>query len=112
MDGVSVFGLGKVGITLVSALVAAGYKVVGVDGVGSVVEAINDGTFTTVEPGVMERLSAAPPGQFVATMDPKVAVAQSDFSFVIVPTPSNTLGGFSNEYALKAIRGIGEAARD
>jgi UDPglucose 6-dehydrogenase len=112
MDGVSVFGLGKVGITLVSALLAAGYKVVGVDVVEPVVEAINNGTFTTVEPGVMERLNAAAPGQFVATLDPKVAVEQSDFSFIIVPTPSNTLGGFSNEYALRAIRGIGEAARD
>jgi UDPglucose 6-dehydrogenase len=112
MDSVSVFGLGKVGVTLVSALVAAGYRVVGVDVSEPLIEAINDGSFSTVEPGVMERLNAAAPDQFVATMDPKVAVAQSDFSFIIVPTPSNTLGGFSNAYVINAIRGIGEAARD
>ena len=35
----------------------------------------------------------------------------SEVSFVVVPTPSNTLGGFSNRYTLQACREIGESLR-
>jgi UDPglucose 6-dehydrogenase len=111
MDSVSVFGLGKVGITLVSALLAGGYRVIGVDVVEATVKAVNNGTFDTPEPGVMERLRAAAPGQFTATMSAETAVAETDFSFIIVPTPSNTLGGFSNEYVIEALKAIGAAIR-
>ena len=61
-DAVSVIGLGKVGVTLVAALTAAGYRVTGVDVVESQVKALNDGSFRTNEPGVMERLAPAEAG--------------------------------------------------
>jgi len=110
-DGVSVFGLGKVGITLTAALVGAGFRVVGVDVAEPLMQALQEGSFRTREPGVMERLAAAQPGQFRATMDAAEAVADSSISFIIVPTPSNTLGGFSNGYVARALEAIGAAAR-
>lgn len=109
-DGVSVFGLGKVGITLSAALVGAGFRVAGVDIAEDLVRSLQDRSFRTCEKGVMERLSAASPGQFQATTDPGVAVAASSVSFVIVPTPSNTLGGYSNGYVVKVLEAIGAAA--
>jgi UDPglucose 6-dehydrogenase len=102
-----VFGLGKVGITLAAALIGAGFEVTGVDVVESLVRALRDGTFRTREPGVMNRLAAARSGQFRATMDPAEAVAASTVSFIIVPTVSNTLGGFSNGLIIRALQAIG-----
>lgn len=109
---ISVFGLGKVGVTLVAALTRAGYRVTGVDVNESVVSALNEGSFRTGEPGVMEGLAALKPDQFRATMDPAEAVSRSSISFIIVPTPSNTLGGFSNGYVSGALEAIGRAAAE
>src|SRR5689334_9323315 len=97
---ISVFGLGKVGVTLSACLGAAGNKVIGVDVNPALVDALNKGTFETQEPGVMERLARTPAGGFTATLDPTRGVCESELSFVIVPTPSNTLGGFSLRYVL------------
>lgn len=108
---ISVFGLGKVGITLTACLSAAGNKVIGVDVHRGLVGALNDGTFDTQEAGVKERLAATAPGHFTATSDPERAVCESDLSFIIVPTPSNTLGGFSLQYIFRACDQIGAALR-
>jgi UDPglucose 6-dehydrogenase len=108
-DGISVFGLGKVGITLAAALTGSGYRVIGVDVIEPLVRALNDGSFRTSEPGVMERL-ATKNCQFRATMAAEEAVANSYLSFIIVPTPSNSLGGFSNIYIERALELIGRVA--
>ena len=47
-----------------------------------------------------EAIDEVPRDQLTATTDPAAAIKQSDVSFVIVPTPSNTLGGFSNQSTL------------
>jgi UDP-N-acetyl-D-mannosaminuronate dehydrogenase len=95
-NGVAVFGLGKVGMTLAACLARSGHRVVGVDVNAGVVDALNKRTVHTTELGVMERIADVPRDQLTATTDPAVAIKQADVSFVIVPTPSNTLGGFSN----------------
>ena len=107
---ISVFGLGKVGITLAACLSAAGNKVIGVDVNPQLAEALNSGTFSTAEAGVMERLSQAG-SRFTATTDPAQAVRESDLTFIIVPTPSNVLGGFSLRFVLPACEQIGQGLR-
>jgi UDPglucose 6-dehydrogenase len=109
-DCISVFGLGKVGITLAAALTAAGYRVTGVDVNESLVRSLDDGSFRTNEPGVMERLPTSKPGQFRATTFAAEAIADSSVSFIVVPTPSNSLGGFSNIHVEQALEAIGRAA--
>lgn len=109
---ISVIGLGKVGLSLVSCLVKAGHQVVGVDVAAGLVDALNARRYETPEPGVTERLSAGPPDAFKASTRVSDAIAQSDVSFVIVPTPSNTLGGFSVRYVLQACDEIGAALRN
>jgi len=108
---ISVFGLGKVGVTLSSCLSIAGNNVIGVDVNAALVDSLNARSFQTQEPGVMERLARTASGGFTATLDPTRAVCESELSFVIVPTPSNTLGGFSLRYVLKACDEIGAALR-
>lgn len=107
---ISVFGLGKVGLTLVSCLAAAGHRVVGVDIDSTRVALLNEGIIETTEPGVKERLSTGKERIF-ATADPEIAVHTTDLSILIVPTPSNTLGGFSLKYILEACEAIGRSVR-
>jgi UDPglucose 6-dehydrogenase len=111
MAHVSVFGLGKVGITLASCLGAAGHTVIGVDVDPAVVARLNSGSFTTSEPGVMERYRALTREQFRATTDPCDAITHTDLTFIIVPTPSNVLGGFSLRYVLHACDEVGHGMR-
>lgn len=110
-NSVAVFGIGKVGLTLAACLAKSGHRVIGVDISPQIVAAVNDGTIQTTELGVMERLAALPPNQITATTDAAAAVSETSVAFVIVPTPSNTLGGFSNRFVLNACREIGEALR-
>jgi len=108
---ISVIGLGKVGLTLASCLSAAGHRVIGADIDRDLVDALNRGDFNTPEPGVVERLTRRSSGSFTATIDVSEAVRTTDVTFVIVPTPSNTLGGFSLRYVLRAVDTIGAAIR-
>jgi UDPglucose 6-dehydrogenase len=110
--GVAVFGLGKVGMTLAACLAKSGHRVVGVDVNADIVDSLNKRAVQTTERGVLERIADIPRDQLAATTDPSVAVKETDASFVIVPTPSNTLGGFSNQFAHKACAEIGDALRN
>src|SRR5579872_6559265 len=110
-DGVAVFGLGKVGLTLAACLANSGHRVIGVDVNAGHVNAVNRRAVESSEADVMERIAAAPRDQLTATTDPASAVRQTEVSFVIVPTPSNTLGGFSNRFAANACCDIGAALR-
>jgi len=112
MAKVSVFGLGKVGHTLAACLGASGQDVLCYDVNPAVVEAVNRRTLNRAEHGVDERLAGLGPDRLRATGDAREAVHGSDATFVIVPTPSNTLGGFSLRYVLDAFRTIGAAVRD
>ncbi|MBF8263339.1 MAG: UDP-glucose 6-dehydrogenase [Parachlamydiales bacterium] len=110
MYAISVFGLGKVGLTLASCLAAAGHRVLGVDIDTARVAAINDGSISTNEPGVMDRLRAGK-DRFFATTSVEMAVHSTDLSIIIVPTPSNTMGGFSLRFILSACEKIGQAIK-
>jgi len=112
MAKVSVFGLGKVGHTLAACLGAAGHEVVCYDVNRALVDAVNGRSLHTQEKGVAERLAGLGPDKLRATADAREAVHASDLTFVIVPTPSNMLGGFSLKYVLDAFRTIGAAIRD
>lgn len=109
MANISVFGLGKVGHVLATCLATAGHHVVGYDPDHSLVDALRRRTIRTYEPGVAERLAELPADRLDATDSAAEAVARTDVSFLIVPTPSNTLGGFSLRYVLDGCRACGQA---
>lgn len=107
---ISIFGLGKLGLTLASCLSAGGHDVVGADVDTELVKDLNEGLFRTSEPGVRERF-ARKRGNFNATTNDVEAVCETDVTFVAVPTPSNSLGGFSLHSVVKACEKIGTALR-
>lgn len=106
----AVIGLGKLGSPLAAVLASRGHHVVGVDLNPTAVAALNEGRPPVVEPGLAERL-AATEGRLRATTDFADAIAASELSFVIVPTPSGPGGAFSNRFVIDAVRHIGAALR-
>ena len=105
---VSVVGLGKLGACLAASAADKGAHVIGVDTSQKRVKQLNSGIAPVVEPGLDEmilrnrlRLSA--------TTDMSEAVARSRITFVVVPTPSESHGGFNLEFVAQAMESIGRA---
>ena len=107
---ICVVGLGKLGSPLAALLASKGHDVTGIDADPAVVAAIQEGRAPVVEPGLQELIAAARP-RLKATQFWNEAVADSDASFLVVPTPSEADGGFSNRYVLDAVTRIGEVLR-
>ena len=105
---VSVVGLGKLGFCLAVALADSGFTVTGVDVDRHKVEAMNKGESPIYEPG-LEKLIALNHGSISATSDYGEAVAGTDATFVVVPTPSEASGGYSLDYVKPAISHLGDA---
>jgi len=85
-NNVSVIGIGRLGLCTALCLERAGYNVVGVDVFPSYVEALNNKSFKSTEPRVMEFLQASK--NFKATTSLQEAVDHSDLLLLFVATPS------------------------
>ena len=105
---ISVIALGKLGAPLAAVLAAKGFDVVGVDVNEDRVAAVNEGRAPLQEPRLQEMIDKAQ-SRLSATLDLARAVAESDITFVVVPTPSEADGRFSMKYVLQASEGIGKA---
>jgi UDPglucose 6-dehydrogenase len=107
-ERISIIGLGKLGACTAACLAARGYEVIGVDVNSHVVNLINEGKAPVVEPGLQDMVTAA--GQMLtATVDPAVAIRQSDVTFLLVPTPSDADGSFSDRYMREALEALAAA---
>lgn len=107
---IAVIGLGKLGSPLAAVLASRGHTVIGVDLNPAAVQALNAGRAPVVEPGLQERLAMAQ-GRLRATTDFNDAIAATDISFVIVPTPSGPDGAFTNRFVIDAVKRIGAALK-
>lgn len=107
---IAVIGLGKLGAPLAAVLASRGHRVIGVDLNPAAVQALNAGRAPVQEPGLDERLAMAE-GRLRATTDYAAAIAATDLSFVIVPTPSGPTGTFSHRFVIDAVRRIGAALK-
>ncbi len=106
----SIIGLGKLGAPMAAVLAEKGHTVIGVDVSPGFVSALNQGRAPVNEPGLNE-LIAKNRARLSATTDYAEAVAATDVTFIIVPTPSETDGAFSMRYVLAAGESIGLALR-
>jgi len=106
----SVIGLGKLGAPLAAVLASKGHDVVGLDLNPEFVSAINSGRSPIREPGLQDLIDHCR-GRLTATANYDEAVLASDVSFVIVPTPSDGHGRFSNTLVLSAVEAIGRALK-
>ncbi len=110
-EKLSIFGLGKLGCSMMVSFAAKGWEITGCDILKYNVNAVNQGKSPVYEPRV-EQMFAENRQRIRATMDVKDAVMNSDVSFIIVPTPSNEDGSFSIEYVENVIREIGNALKE
>jgi UDPglucose 6-dehydrogenase len=104
---ISVLGLGKLGAPLAAVFAKKGFRVVGTDVNPAAVAAINAGRAPVDEPGLQSLIDESR-SRLSATEDALAAVSRTDASFIIVPTPSDATGRFSNEYALRALATVGQ----
>jgi len=107
---ISVVGLGKLGSPLAALLAAKGHEVTGVDVNPTLRAALNRREAPVEEPGLQDLIDRGG-HRLRATDDCETAVAETDATFIIVPTPSDADGRFSNRFVLEAVRAIGQGLR-
>lgn len=105
---ISVIGLGKLGAPLAAVLARTGHTVIGVDVNTETIHAVNKGIAPVTEPQLQTFMDQAE-GRLSATNDFQHAVTHSDITFIIVPTPSDDKGYFSNAFVVAALKKIGAA---
>lgn len=103
----AVLGLGKLGLPLAALFAAAGHRVHGLDVDPAHVAALQSGSFTSPEPGLIELLEEARPRLSFA--DPRSHPADAAASIVLVPTPSSDSGAFTSTAVEGACTSIGTA---
>ena len=107
----SIFGLGKLGCTMLACFAHKGWQVIGVDILQDSVDKINNGISPIYEPQV-DDLIKANRSRISATTDALQAAKNTSVSFIIVPTPSTKDGSFSLDYVEKAAVQIGTAIKE
>jgi UDPglucose 6-dehydrogenase len=109
---IAVVGLGKLGAPLAAVLASKGNEVLGIDLSPEAVRLLNEGRAPVEEPG-LQGLVTASHERLSATTDLDAA-AGAEVSILLVPTPSDDRGAFSNEHVLSAVDELGRglAGRD
>lgn len=110
-EPVSIVGLGKLGLPL-AACFATKLQTIGVDLSADVVQAVNDGRAPFAEPRLDALLAAHGGRNLRATMHHREAIDQTDITFVLVPTPSDAQGRFSNVILSQALASLAGALRE
>lgn len=106
----SIVGLGKLGAPMAAVFGAKGFEVIGVDLNEQFVAALNEGRAPVEEPQLQTYIDRSQ-GRIRATLDYGDAIANSDVTFVIVPTPSCADRLFTNRFVIEAVEKIGQALR-
>ncbi|HET8998361.1 MAG TPA: nucleotide sugar dehydrogenase [bacterium] len=106
----SVIGLGKLGACTAACLAARGFDVIGVDINEDSVRAVNRGEMPVHEPQLQEFITTAGP-RLRATTQYADAIEASGITFVIVPTPVQPDGQFSDKYLAEALTHLAHAFR-
>jgi UDPglucose 6-dehydrogenase len=107
---VSVVGLGKLGAPLLGVLASKGFEVWGIDLIPEAVAKINDGIAPVPEPQLQELLTTHK-SRIHANSDWRVAIGNSEVTYLLVPTPSTADGSFTNDHVLAAIEAVGQVLK-
>jgi UDPglucose 6-dehydrogenase len=106
---ISVVGLGKLGLCFAASLAEKGFSVLGVDIDKSVVDAVNEGRSLFPEPGLPALLLKHGGNTLKATISHGEAIESTDITFILVATPSEPDGSFSNKFVESALKSLAEA---
>ncbi|MEJ2069637.1 MAG: nucleotide sugar dehydrogenase [Syntrophobacterales bacterium] len=107
---VSVFGLGKLGLCTAACFAARGHQVWGYDADPAVMASLQARENPLQETGLDDLLAQAW-SNLSLTNQPATLVQDTDISLIIVPTPSQPDGCFSNQAVETVLRLIGPALR-
>ncbi len=108
---ISVIGLGKLGLCAAACFASKGYKVIGVDIDEVKIDRVNKGKCPINETG-LSGLIKKYKHNLHATYDYKFAIENSDVTFIVVATPSNEDGSFSNAQLKAACIEIAEVLKN
>jgi len=111
INSISVIGLGKLGLCSAACFASKGYKVIGVDIDSHRVDLINSGQNPISETGLSDILKKCK-DNLKATTDYKEAIDNSQVTFIVVATPSEADGSFSNQQLEESLKAIGLALKD
>ena len=107
---ISVFGLGYVGAVSLACLVRDGHELIGVDVNSAKLDLIKAGISPVIEEGMPDLMqAAAQSGRVHVTQDARLAVLESELSFITVGTPSAPDGSVNLSAVLGVTRSLGEA---
>src|SRR3990167_5081016 len=107
---ISIAGLGKLGTPFSLAFASAGLEVSCIDVNKSIIEDLKSGTCTLYEKDVNQLLKKNKKHlHFPSSYDDMLA--QSDVTFIIVPTPSENNGSFSLKYIFQVLKDLGETVK-
>src|SRR3990172_28096 len=107
---ISIVGIGKLGAPIAACFAARGFRVVAVDVNPDTIAKINQGESPVYEPALAELIQQNR-DRLTATTHLENAVLQTDITFILVPTPTDSQDGFSLEYVIPACESIGAALR-
>lgn len=105
----SLIGLGKLGLCLAACFAQRGIQVLGVDVISDVVNKINAGESPIIEPGLAEAINETAGKTLFATTDATRAITETDISYILVNTPSDSEGNFLNTQVEQALETLGMA---
>src|SRR5262250_2497217 len=105
---VSIVGLGKLGLGLATVFADSGFQTLGVDVNRELIDKINAGDGSGFEKGIDELVRRYGGRSLIATDSPERAIRETDVTYVLVATPSNDDGNFSNKYLEQAFRSLAE----
>jgi UDPglucose 6-dehydrogenase len=108
---ISVVGLGKLGLPLAVSFASRGFRVLGIDINNSLIEALNRGVSPIVEPHLQETLSKYR-RQMSFSTNAYSAMSHSNVTIILVATPSDSWGCFSNKYLETALVSLAKAYKE
>lgn len=104
-DKISLIGLGKLGLPLLSTFAKNGQKIIGVDVDKSKIQTLRNNELPFYETNLKEYLIHGRENIEYTDSFNKI-VDESDVAIILVNTPSTDTGEFSNNYVINAIDGI------
>jgi UDPglucose 6-dehydrogenase len=107
---VAVVGLGKLGAPLAAVLASKGNAVLGIDVSAEAVRRLEDRLAPVEEPGLQDLVTAS--AERLSATTELEAAAGCDVTILLVPTPSDERGAFTNAFLLDAIEHVGRGLAD
>ncbi len=108
---ISVIGLGKLGLCTAACFASKGHQVIGMDQNSFFISELSQKRSPIDETGLEELLKSAWDNLTVTT-DLKQAVLNSEITLIIVPTPSESDGQFTNRYVEDVLKSIGPTIKE